>query len=164
MQRIESGGFFAFRREMREKKAVRRSAESEPSSFVSLLKTDSENRVEQSEESGELPSVSVEDAEQHLDEIHALGEQLLKERTFSALRRYKAAVQQFLEVIVKNSLEMEAHTSGSNVMNRKRFSVIQVIDEKLQRLASGMLQTQQAQLDLLRRVEEINGMLVDLTQ
>lgn len=164
MQRIESGGFFAFRRETRDKKDVRRSAEGEPSSFVSLLKDDSNRKVERTEESGRAPLVSVEAAEQHLDDIHALGEKLLKERTFSALRRYKNAVQQFLNVVVKNSLEMEAHSSGSNVMNRKRFSVIQVIDEKLQRLATGMLQTQQPQLDLLRRVEEINGMLVDLTQ
>lgn len=164
MQRIESGGFFAFRRETREKKESRRASESEQTGFLSMLRTKADETPSSRFPQQEAPISSIDEAERELDNIHELGEKLLKERTFTALKRYKAAVQAFLNKIVKGSLDLEAHTSGTNVLNRKRFSMITVIDQKLQRLATGMLQTQEAQLDLLKRVEEINGMLVDLTQ
>jgi hypothetical protein len=164
MQRVENGGFFAFRRETRDKKETGRAPESKQTGFLSLLRNQNTEAAGAGKGPHQVPAPSVEDAERQLDEIHKLGERLLKERTFTALKRYKEAVQAFLNQIVKASLDLETHTSGTNVLNRKRFSMIQVIDQKLQRLAMGMLQTQEAQLDLLRRVEEINGMLVDLTQ
>ena len=57
---------------------------------------------------------------------------------------------------------MEEHTSGGNVLNRKRFSIVQIIDQKLDRLVQGMLQSQESQMELMSRVEEIHGLLVDL--
>jgi uncharacterized protein YaaR (DUF327 family) len=38
-----------------------------------------------------------------------------------------------------------------------------VIDQKLDRLVQGMLQSQGSQMELMSRVEEIHGLLVDLS-
>jgi hypothetical protein len=166
MERIEGGGFFAYRREAREKKESSRSRKGGGVGFLRAL----EQRVNEAGGAEQGAAVnghslsSVEEAEQFLDEIHQLGERLAKQRTFTALKEYRQAVQTFMNTVVSDGLDMQAHTSGSNILNRKRYSMIQVINEKLQRLASGMLQTQRPQLELLRRVEEIHGMLVNLLQ
>jgi hypothetical protein len=64
--------------------------------------------------------------------------------------------------VVERGLIVEENVSGRNVLNRKKFALIKVIDEKLERLALGILQTQKDQFDILARVDEINGLLVDL--
>jgi uncharacterized protein YaaR (DUF327 family) len=38
------------------------------------------------------------------------------------------------------------------------------VDRKLEQLAAGILAGQHSQMDILARVEEINGLLVDLLQ
>jgi len=40
--------------------------------------------------------------------------------------------------------------------------LIQVVDHKLEQLAAGILAGQRSRLEILARVEEINGLLVDL--
>ncbi len=108
------------------------------------------------------PLESLEEAHEMLDRIHQLGDQLSREQTFSRLREYREAVRGFLGRVVASGVGIEEHTSGTNVLNRKRFTLIRVIDQRLDRLAAGMVQTQQSQLELLRKVEEIQGLLVDL--
>ena len=52
-------------------------------------------------------------------------------------------------------------TSGANIAKRKRFTLVKVIDEKLEALAS-VLAAQKEQLAILAQIDEINGLLVDL--
>ncbi|MFP4363015.1 MAG: DUF327 family protein [Spirochaetia bacterium] len=99
--------------------------------------------------------------EELLDSVHELGEKVKKNTQFSVLRQYKRAVQKFLYAVVKKTVIIEETVSGINIMKRKRFSMIKVVDEKLNRLVTGVLQNQRSQLDILRRIDEINGMLVD---
>ena len=49
-------------------------------------------------------------------------------------------------------------------MNRKKYTLVQVADRKLEELAVAILSGQAAQLDILARVEEINGLLVNMLQ
>jgi uncharacterized protein YaaR (DUF327 family) len=47
---------------------------------------------------------------------------------------------------------------------RKVYHLIQVVDQKLETLASGILSGQLRQLEILARLDEITGLLVDLMQ
>jgi uncharacterized protein YaaR (DUF327 family) len=64
--------------------------------------------------------------------------------------------------VVDRSFTVTERTSGGNVLRRKKFTQVQVIDEKLEQLAAGILANQKNQLALLAKIEEINGLLVDL--
>jgi uncharacterized protein YaaR (DUF327 family) len=97
-----------------------------------------------------------------LDEVHTTGEDLKVRASPDAIKRYKAAVRSFLHYIVENGYTVEEHVSGANILKRKKFTLIQVVDRKLEQLAAGILAGQQSQLDILARVDEINGLLVDL--
>jgi uncharacterized protein YaaR (DUF327 family) len=97
-----------------------------------------------------------------LDEVHASGDDLKDNATPDAIRRYKSAVRGFLHYVVENGYSVEERVSGGNILKRKKFTMIQVVDRKLEQLAAGILAGQRSQLDILARVEEIAGLLVDL--
>ncbi|MCK4540681.1 MAG: YaaR family protein [Spirochaetales bacterium] len=107
------------------------------------------------------------DTEQHpleelLDEVHEAGERLKENPTLEFIRDYRKAVKGFLQAVVALSIEVEEHISGVNILKRKRLTLIKIVDEKLERLAVGVLQNQKEQLDILSRLDEIYGLLVDL--
>ena len=104
------------------------------------------------------------DLEELMDDIHEAGEALKEVPTLENVKGYKGAVSRFLKFIVKNSLETET-TAGANfnpLKKQKRYTIIRVVDEKLERLAAGVLQNQSDKLYILEKIEEINGLIVNL--
>ncbi len=104
------------------------------------------------------------DLEDLLDDIHEAGENLKEVPTLQNVKLYKSSVSRFLKFVVKNSLETET-TAGSNfnpLKKQKKYTIIRVVDEKLERLAAGVLQNQSDKLSILEKIEEINGLIVNL--
>lgn len=100
--------------------------------------------------------------EHMLDDVHSAGD-LLKEKPLpDNIVAYKAAVRSFVKFVVDRAYDVSERTSGGNILKRKKFTQVQVIDQKLEQLAAGILSGQKSQLALLERIEEINGLLVDL--
>lgn len=97
-----------------------------------------------------------------LDEVHERGERLVESPTLEHIKAYRQAVRGFLDFVVAHLLVLEEKTSGANVQKRKRFTQLRVIDKRLELLVSAVLQNQGRQLDILERVNEIRGLLVDL--
>jgi uncharacterized protein YaaR (DUF327 family) len=97
-----------------------------------------------------------------LDEVHERGERLVQSPTLEHIKEYRQAVRGFLDFVVRNLLALEEKTSGSNVQKRKRFTQIRVIDQRLEQLVTAVLQNQGKQLNILERVNEIRGLLVNL--
>jgi uncharacterized protein YaaR (DUF327 family) len=100
--------------------------------------------------------------EELLDEVHSSGGELLETQSLEAIKRYRAAVRSFLDLVLARMLSLQEHSSGAGVARRKRFTQIQVVDQKLERLVADLLADQHRQLDILSRVNEIGGLLVDL--
>jgi uncharacterized protein YaaR (DUF327 family) len=63
---------------------------------------------------------------------------------------------------VERTYDVVEKSSGGNILKRKKFTTVVVIDERLERLAAEVLSAQRDKLDILRRLDEIHGMLVDL--
>ena len=97
-----------------------------------------------------------------LDDVHERGEQLAQSPTLENIKQYRQAVRGFLDFVVRHLLAVEERTSGTGVQKRKRFTQIQVVDQRLELLVSAVLQNQAKQLDILERVNEIRGLLVNL--
>ncbi len=107
------------------------------------------------------------DLEDLLDDVHEQGEKLVKNPGFVSIESYKKSVRNFIHYVVKQALKVESIEGAK--FNRfkpsnkqKRYTLISIIDDKLDKLAAGILMNQGRQLDLLAKVEEINGLLVDL--
>jgi len=108
--------------------------------------------------------VTQAEAEELLDAVHSAGDRLKENPTLSEMKHYRELVRRFLRAVVPGAFGVEAHESGTNVLRRKRFALVRVVDRKLERLAVGLLQSQRDELAILQDVDEINGMLVDLVQ
>lgn len=97
-----------------------------------------------------------------LDEVHSSGDRLKDKPLPDNIISYKNAVRSFVRYVVDRTYTVTESTSGGNVLKRKKFTQVQVIDEKLEQIAAGILSNQRNQLALLGKIEEINGLLVDL--
>jgi len=103
-----------------------------------------------------------ESLEKMLDDIHALGEKIRDNITFEIIAKYRSAVRSFLKHVVDEALKVEAKQSSPNVLRQKKFTIVKVIDTKLERLASGVMLNQHDTFDILAKIDEINGLLIDL--
>lgn len=97
-----------------------------------------------------------------LDEIHGLGQELLKRQSVETIRAYKEAVKRLLTAFLARGIKVEEQVSGRNILNQKKYTLIKIIDDKLEQLVLGLLQAQVKQIDLLSKLEEIQGLLVDV--
>jgi uncharacterized protein YaaR (DUF327 family) len=113
-------------------------------------------------ESPSLPEGVDAPTEKLYDEVHRAGQRLLNEKTYSAAQAYREAIQLFLRKVMPEANTIEIRESGHGILSRKRYYLLTEINRSVDRLVSGVLQTQHRQLDVLRRLEEIQGMLIDL--
>ncbi|MEF3312802.1 YaaR family protein [Paenibacillus sp. GYB004] len=105
------------------------------------------------------------DAEQlnrMLQQIQLQGERLSKSMTVRELRAYKLLVKQFLEKTVRKGIGIK-DTSGWDRRGRgKRYKLLDEIDQHLIGMADEMLDTEEGKIELLSKVGEIRGMLINL--
>lgn len=163
MERIDfHGGFFTVPSKPQDKKNASR-ATGAHKGFFSLLETESKEAGDGSPVSRAAEDVRV-DLEQVLDEVHGLGEKLKEDPTLRTVGEYKKAVRRFLRIVVEGCYRVEERTGAKDILRQKKFTQIRIVDEKLERLAAGVMSAQRDQLEILGRVDEINGALVDLFQ
>lgn len=111
---------------------------------------------------GALPEPSDSDLADLLDDIHGSGDKLKENPSVEAVQAYKKAVRDFVHFVVARSYSLEEKTSGGKILKRKTYYRIAVIDESLEKLGAEILRNQRDKLEILRRVDEIYGILVDL--
>ncbi|MDR2049172.1 MAG: DUF327 family protein [Treponema sp.] len=99
-----------------------------------------------------------------LDEVHESGDALSKRPFPNEIKAYKQAVRNFVHYVVENCFDTEEHQSGANLLKRKKFTLVQVIDKKLEDLAAAIMRGQENQLSILAKTDEIRGLLVDLME
>lgn len=110
------------------------------------------------------PLDGTETLESLLDELHTNGDALKRDAVLGPLKEYKNSVRHFLRYILEHSIEVEETMGVRNPksMQQKKYTVIRIVDEKLENLATSVLKNQSEQWDILHRIDEINGLLVDL--
>lgn len=113
-------------------------------------------------ESATIPGGVDAPTERLFDAVHAAGQRLLDRRTYSAAQAYRQAVQQFLRKVLPEANAVQISESGYGILSRKRYYVLTEINRSVDRLLRGLQQSQTEQLDILRRLEEIQGLLIDL--
>ena len=119
---------------------------------------------------------SEEAVQELFDSVRSAGDDLRKRPVQEEILRYKQAVRKFLHYVVENGYAVEAQTGIPNAQKPgykgslwdpeakkvKGFHIVHVVDQKLDRLAAEILAGQISQLELLAKLDEITGLLVDL--
>ena len=106
-----------------------------------------------------------------LTEVHSKGSDLLERPFREEIISYKRAVREFLNYIVKNGYEVaklqgikkRVVVRGEAEWKTTVFHQVNIIDQKLEELAAVILNGQSSQLERVSKMDEITGLLVDLT-
>lgn len=99
---------------------------------------------------------------QMIDNIDTLKKVLDMELTVDNLKKYKDAVQSFVEHYTKNELKMEDHILSDRKGYQKKVSIIRSIDENLNQLNQNMLESPLGHIETLKKIGEIQGLVVNL--
>lgn len=97
-----------------------------------------------------------------IDNIDQLKEHLDQQLTMDGLRDYKEAVRSFLQHYTQNELKMDQQMLKDRRGYSQKVSIIKSIDGKIGSLTENMLETNQGHLETLRRIGEINGLILNL--
>jgi uncharacterized protein YaaR (DUF327 family) len=139
--------------------------------FPSLLETSKENLAEQTLEiPAEVAKLPYDKAIETLkDKLDAAGDALKDAPTADNFAAYKKTVKNFVAYIVSKNYdvqsdvhEMKVKENGVWISKEKKFVQVRTIDEKLDRLAQDVLFNHADKLQLLAKIEEIHGIVIDL--
>jgi len=152
---------FLPRKEDPSTKKGRKSPEATKTGFLSFL-----SRAEAPQtEPVDSASAEASDAalEVLLDEVYSSGQDLARNPSPENIVSYKKAVGRFIRQVVDGSVEI-AETEGRmrKDMKKPKYALLHVIDEKLEKLGAYVLSNQKDKLEILRKVDELHGLLVDL--
>ncbi|MGP1437795.1 MAG: YaaR family protein [Treponema sp.] len=97
------------------------------------------------------------------DEVYATGDALSDMISAENILAYKKAIKNFVEYILDHAYDVEnVITGGVNPLKKKAWTIVKVINTKLDKLVSDLMYNQVKKLDVLRRIDEIKGLIVDL--
>ena len=96
---------------------------------------------------------------QNLDEQ---GRKFQDKPTMEELLKYKALVRKFLDRTVRQSLKIHDHKGTRKVTGQKLYKQIEIIDQKLSDLTLCIIQKEGKNINLMSKLDEIRGLLIDL--
>ncbi|GBG08433.1 hypothetical protein B1748_27530 [Paenibacillus sp. MY03] len=103
-----------------------------------------------------------EQLQQKLQDIHNQGERLAKLMTVRELKLYRAMVKKFLEDTVKRGVGLKEVRGFDRRGRVKRYKLLDELDETLVSMAEELLDSEQGRLELLNKIGEIRGILINL--
>ena len=118
-------------------------------SFGDLLQQQEEGRTQ-------------EELKRKLEDIRLQGDRLTRSMTVRELVLYRQMVKSFLEDTVKRGIGLR-ETKGWDRRGRgKRYKLLEEVDAMLVGMGEQLLQTEEGRIDLLHKVGEIRGILINL--
>ncbi|MBC8079217.1 MAG: YaaR family protein [Gorillibacterium sp.] len=96
-----------------------------------------------------------------LEQIQLQGDRLAKSMTVRELRQYKLLLKRFLEETARKGVGMRDTRGWDRRGRTKRYKLLEEIDETLTAMADELLETEQGHIDILVRIGDIKGMLVN---
>ena len=139
-------------------------------SFDNLF-TEARQNIELDVSIPEIKGMTIEQAKEFLiDSVYAEGENLKQKPVEENLKRFRKAVTNFLKFVESQCYDIEEEKgipirTGKGLMRvtkQKTYTLVKVVDEKLDSLAADILFNQKDQIALAAKVNEISGLLVDI--
>jgi uncharacterized protein len=97
-----------------------------------------------------------------LKDIESAGDRLSRSRTFKDLSKYKTLVKKFVKEAVDFGMDLKQSHSWNQYGQGRSLKIVETIDEKLVELTEGVLEKEGQSIDLLGKIGEIKGLLINL--
>jgi len=102
---------------------------------------------------------SKEEIESYMKEIKSIGEKVVATQNYSDVVNYKRAIKLYLKSVVDY---MYSLNQDSSFWDGNYFKTVKIVDEKLDSITKELLYDQKDNIDLATKIDEINGLLVDM--
>lgn len=97
-----------------------------------------------------------------LGDISTAGDRVARSRNLRELARFKMLVKRFLQETIDNGMELKQSHTWNRFGEGRRLKIIETIDERLVELAQDILNEEKEAIDLLDKIGEIKGLLINL--
>lgn len=97
-----------------------------------------------------------------LGDISAAGDRVARSRNLRELARFKMLVKRFLQETIEHGMEMKQSHTWNRFGEGRRLKIVETIDEHLVELAEDLLSEEKESIDLLDKIGEIKGLLINL--
>ena len=97
-----------------------------------------------------------------LGDISTAGDRVARSRNLRELARFKMLVKRFLQEAVEYGLETKQSHTWNRFGEGRRLKIVETIDEHLVELAEDILNEERESIDLLAKIGEIKGLLINL--
>jgi uncharacterized protein YaaR (DUF327 family) len=139
-------GFYPMNKTLQRGETANRPAPSQ--NFADLMQQQEEGR-------------NQEELHRKLEDIRLQGDRLTRSMTVRELVLYRQMVKGFLEDTVRRGIGLK-DTKGWDRRGRgKRYKLLEEVDAMLVSMGEELLQSEEGRLDLLHKVGEIRGMLIN---
>lgn len=104
---------------------------------------------------------SVQELNRMIEQIQQQSDRLSKSMTVRELRQYRLLIKRFLEETARRGVQLRETRGWDRRGRTKRYKLLEEIDEKLLSLADELLESEQGRIELLYKIGEIRGMLIN---
>ena len=109
--------------------------------------------------SEEKHAAKLRDMIKNIDEQGARLSERVDVREFE---KYRRLIREFLDEIVSNSYTFSKEDAYASRGRRRFIATVKIVDEKLDELGKEVIKDQADNIDILHRVDDIRGLLLDL--
>ncbi|MGN0305764.1 MAG: YaaR family protein [Lachnospiraceae bacterium] len=97
-----------------------------------------------------------------MEEITMQGDKLAKKRDIRDMRKYRGLIKEFMNEIVNRSHEFSRENFLDRRGRHRVYGIIRLVDQTLDELAQELVKDEKDNLEILRKIGEIRGLLLDI--
>lgn len=96
-------------------------------------------------------------------EISSQGEKLSKHMDIRDMKRYRGLVKDFMNEVVNRSHEFSRENFLDRRGRHRVYGIVRLVDKNLDELAERLMSDEKDHLSILEKIDEIKGLLLDIT-
>ena len=112
------------------------------------------SNIEEAELAGKLSAL--------MEQIDAEGKKLAKRRDVKDMRHYRSLVKDFLNEVVTHSHSFTRENFLARKGRHRVYGIIRLVDDNLDQLAQELMRDEKDNLEILNKIGEIRGLLLDI--
>jgi uncharacterized protein len=97
-----------------------------------------------------------------LGDISSVGDRIARSRNLRDMAKFKMLVRRFLKEAVESGMGLKQSHTWNRFGEGRRLKIVETIDERLVELAEDLLNEAKTSVDLLAKIGEIKGLLINL--
>ena len=98
-----------------------------------------------------------------MDEITAQGERIAKHMDVTDMKKYRSLVKEFMNEVVNRSHKFSRENFLDRRGRHRVYGIVRLVDKNLDELAEELVKDEKDHINILNKVDEIRGLLIDIS-